>query len=302
MTANGIGGCALPHPPARCKQKGLKIFAKRYGSSVTRAHRRMTVAAVAAVVVLVASAAQGQQSIEAELPREGAIGDTFTIEGTLPSSCRPGTGEIAFDPDGLNAGGPDPRSGNEVVVARPDAPGAFSESFQVPVLPASDPGTHPLLYVGCLQEAPFDSLIYKANSFVIRQPGEGTPRPGTPAATASRGAPVGAIAGGLAAVLLVGAGLALRAKRRSRARDDGPSDHSACVRRHDAASKGATAAKARLDSAVRTSASELGIALDALGVEIGNARAAFEPLREATLDEQTEVVEGLLDAIVEVRI
>jgi hypothetical protein len=261
----------------------------------------MAVAAIAAVVLLLASAAHSQGGINAELPSEGAIGDTFTIQGTFPSNCRSGTGEIAFDPDGLDAGGPDPRSGNEIVVAKPEAPGAFSESFQVPVLPASDPGTHPLLYVGCLQDAPFDSLIYKANSFVVRQPGEGATPPRTPAATASPGAPVGAIAGGLAAVLLVGASLAMRAKRRSRTRDDRPSDHSACVRRHDAASKGATAAKARLDSAMRASAVELMSALDALAAEIGDARTRFEPLREATFDEQAEIVEGLLDALVEVQ-
>jgi hypothetical protein len=269
---------------------------------VTRAHSRRTVAAVAVVVALLASAAHSQESIDVELPQGGAIGDTLTIEGTLPSSCRPGTAEIAFDPDALNVRGPDPRSGNEIVVAKPEGPGAFSESFQVPVLPASDPGTRPLLYVGCLQEnVPFDSLIYTANSFVIGQPGEETPPPLAPTVPTSGGAPVGAIAVGLIAALLVGAGLLTRAKRRARTREDRPSDHSACVTRHDAASTGATAAKARLDSIARASASELMDALDALDAEIENARVAFEPLSEATFDEQAEVVDGLLDAIVEVR-
>ena len=255
------------------------------------------------MVALLTTTARSQvDEVDAELPREGAIGETLTIEGTLPTSCQPGTGEIGFDPDGLNAGGDDPRSGNEIVVAKP-ALGPFSETFQVPSIPAGPPGTRPSIYVGCVADNPFDSLIFQSNTFIIQQPGAGTPTsaaPVAPAVPSAGGAPVAAIAGGvLAALLVAGAALAMRAKRRTRTREERPSDHAACVTRHSAASQRTEAAKARLDTATRTSVSELTRAFDALAVEIEFARTAFEGLGEPPFDEQAEVVDDLLDAIVE---
>ena len=270
-----------------------------------RAPDRWIVGGLFIVVVLLAATARSQtDEVDAELPREGAIGETLTIEGTLPTGCQPGTGEIAFDPDGLSGGGDDPRSGNEIVVAKPEL-GAFSETFQVPPINAGTSGMRPSIYVGCVADNPFDSLIFTSNTFIIRPPGAATPTPGGPTAPSvpsAGGAPVAAIAGGvIAALLIVGAALAMRARRRTRTRDDRPSDHTTCVTRHDAASKRTEAAKARLEPATRSAASELTSALDALAVEIEDARTTFERLGEPSFDEQAEVVDDLLDAIVEAR-
>jgi hypothetical protein len=278
----------------------------RYRLSVTRAQGRRTVAGIVIVVALLATTAHSQtRSVDAELPREGAVGETFTIDGSMPETCKPGTGEIGFDPDDLTVWeGEDPRSGNEIVVATPAVPGAFSETFQVPPIAAGASGSPPTIYAGCVADNPFDSLVYTANTFIIQQPGAGTPTPGsaTPTVPSASGSPAAAIAGGVIAALLVaGAALTMRARRRTRTRDDRPSDHTACVTRHDAASKRTEAAKARLDPVTRTSVSELMSALDALAVEIESARTAFERLGETPFDEQAEVVDDLLDAIVEAR-
>ena len=106
----------------------------RYRLSVTRAQGRWTVAGIVIVVALLATTAHSQGlDVDVDLPREGAVGETFTIEGSMPATCKPGTGEIGFDPDDLDGWeGEDPRSGNEIVVATPEVPGAFSETFQVP--------------------------------------------------------------------------------------------------------------------------------------------------------------------------
>lgn len=273
----------------------------RYRFWVKRAQDRWTIAGLVIVVALLAIPAHSQvDEVDAELPREGAIGETLTIDGTLPTNCQPGTGEIAFDPDGLAGGGDDPRSGNEIVVAKPEL-GPFSETFQVPSIPAGPPGTRPSIYVGCVADNPFDSLIFTSNTFIIRQLGAGTPTSAAPAVPSAGGAPVAAIAGGVLAALLVAGAFAMRARRRTPTRDDAPIDHTACVTRHDAASKRTEAAKPRLDSATRTSASEVTSALDALAVEIEIARTAFEQLGEPSFEEQAEVVDDLLDAIIEAR-